>query len=60
MRRHRPSRYSLQRPQVRIFRCPVCGTLNPATKYKGRTNPGHIKTMWCYHCKAETDQEQID
>ena len=47
-------------PQKRLFRCPVCGALSPATKQFGRTEPGHIKCMWCWRCKEETDHIQID
>lgn len=46
--------------QVRHFTCLVCGATNPATKTRGRTPRGHIKTMWCWCCQAETDQEQTD
>lgn len=49
-----------RRVQKRLFACPVCGTVAPATKYHGKTKPGHIKTMWCHICKAETDHIQID
>lgn len=45
---------------VRIFRCRECGALNPATKWKGRTDVGHVKTFWCYRCEKKTDQEQVD
>ena len=47
-------------PQKRVFQCPVCGTKSPATKAKGRTAPGHIKTMYCFVCRAVTDHIQID
>ena len=40
--------------------CPVCGSLSPATKAMGRTAPGHIKTMYCYGCKAVSDMVQIE
>jgi hypothetical protein len=45
-------------PQMRVFRCPKCGTLQDAPKTKGRTHPGHIKTFWCYVCQTDTDQVQ--
>lgn len=45
-------------PQMRVFRCPKCGTLQDAPKTKGRTHPGHIKTFWCYVCQADTDHVQ--
>ena len=47
-------------PQKRVFECPICGTRSPATKWRGRTKPGHIKTMYCYICKADTDHIQIE
>ena len=53
-------RRSRRPPQVRIFRCSVCGKLTPATKIKGQTAPGHIKTMYCYGCKAVSDMVQIE
>lgn len=46
-------------PQKRSFQCPECGTVSPATKWKGITNPGHIKTMYCYVCKKETEHIQV-
>jgi hypothetical protein len=45
---------------VRYFRCQECGTLNPATKSKGFTGPGHIKSFWCHKCQKKTDQVQVD
>lgn len=57
MRRRRRSR---RPPQVRLFQCPVCGNLSTATKAMGRTAPGHIKTMYCYGCKAVSDMVQIE
>lgn len=53
-------RRSRKPPQVRIFQCPVCGKLTPATKRKGRTVAGHIKTMYCFGCKDIRDMVQID
>ena len=38
----------------RRFKCPVCKTIQVAYKSSAhRTAEGHIKTMWCYWCKAE-------
>ena len=48
------------RPQMRTFRCPVCGMTTTATKCKGRTRIGHIKTMWCWVCQADSDMVQED
>ena len=31
-----------------------------APKYKARTNAGHVKTMYCYRCKADRDFIQVD
>lgn len=56
----KPRRRSRKRPQVRLFQCPVCGKLMPATKVKGRTTIGHIKTMYCFFCGEEEDFVQVD
>jgi len=48
------------KPQLRVFICPECGTRNTYTKVFGRTKQGHVKTCWCYICKQETDQIQLD
>ena len=56
--KRRPNRRTIQRPQLRDMVCPVCGTVTTVTKTKGRTHPGHIKTMYCYRCKAVTDHIQ--
>ena len=55
----RPRRRSKLPPQVRVFRCPNCGRLVPATKRQGRTQIGHIKTMICYFCGEECDFVQV-
>lgn len=47
-------------PMVRYFRCTACGEVNPATKSRGYTGPGHVKTFYCPKCKRETDQVQVD
>jgi hypothetical protein len=31
-----------------------------ATKCKGKTRIGHIKTMWCWVCQSDTDMVQED
>lgn len=47
-------------PQIRDFRCQVCGQMVQATKKDSRrTSPGHIKHMWCIKCKKETAHVQI-
>lgn len=46
--------------RLRYFRCPVCGTVSTAPKTDGWSHTGHIKTMWCWVCKAERDHVQID
>ena len=56
----RSTRRSHKPPQIRYFRCLVCGAQNPATKCQGRTSPGHIKTMYCFRCREDRDQEQMD
>ena len=45
-------------PQIRYFACTVCGSRTPATKWKGKTVAGHVKTMCCYRCRKITDQIQ--
>jgi len=52
------SKYIRQRPQVRYFRCTVCDAVMPATKWRGTTTAGHVKTMYCYRCRQRTDQVQ--
>ena len=44
---------------MRYFRCTVCGADTPAPNHRRITAPGHIKTMWCYKCKAVTDHYQV-
>ena len=60
MMKIRSGPYRRTRPQIRVFACPVCGTRNVATKVAAITNPGHIKTMYCYGCRTETEQTQIE
>ena len=45
--------------RVRVFRCPVCGEKSYAPK-RTITRPGHVKTMWCWKCRAERDLVQVD
>jgi len=45
---------------IRFFKCPVCGTTITAPKYIGKTNIGHVKTMYCYICGKEQDLVQIE
>ena len=47
-------------PMVRIFACKECGEKSPATKTKGTTASGHVKTFWCFRCQRVTDHIQID
>lgn len=56
----RTSRRRSRPPQVRYFRCTECGAVNVATKIQGFTLRGHIKTMYCYRCRTDRDQEQFD
>lgn len=53
-------RNSRKPPQVRDFRCEVCGEKVQATKSTGKkTSAGHIKHMWCIKCKEVTPHVQI-
>lgn len=45
--------------QFRVFKCLRCGNKIVYPKYSGRTYKGHIKTAWCYRCRAETRHVQI-
>lgn len=56
----RPKHKDPRRLQSRTFICPDCGTEAPASKWWGITRPGHIKTMWCYHCQKETEHIQLE
>lgn len=58
--KRRPSRKTRLYPQVRHFTCTVCGVSSPATKWRGHTHPGHIKTMYCFRCRRDTDHIQTD
>jgi transcription elongation factor Elf1 len=54
-RRQHVERY---RPQIRSFVCTVCGNKATFPKYLGKTKAGHVKTVYCYVCKARTDHIQ--
>ena len=41
---------------IREFKCPKCGALMYAPK-KRQDKLSHIKTMWCWGCKAVRDFE---
>ena len=44
----------------RYFRCPVCGTINTATKRADKRTPkGHWKYFWCWKCQKKRNQIQI-
>jgi len=46
--------------QKRAFKCTKCGERATAFKRISHfTGEGHIKTMWCYKCKAVTDFYQL-
>lgn len=41
-------------------RCTICGTVSTVPRNHGRQREvGHIKTMWCWKCKNETDHEEL-
>ena len=44
-----------RRIQLREFECTVCGAHRTATKWRGVSPPGHIKTMYCVTCRTVTD-----
>lgn len=47
------------RLQDRSFACDVCGTIVPAVKLRGRTQPGHVKHMYCFRCGMVTQHTQV-
>lgn len=49
-----------RRIQKRLFVCQICGNVTPATKRLGTTREGHVKTMWCWKCRKETDHIQAE
>ena len=48
------------KPQLRVFQCEECETKVVTTKWRGRSAPGHVKHMWCYCCKKETQHNQVE
>ena len=47
--------------KIRVFQCPDCGSKTYAAKSAGRmTAPGHMKYLWCAHCKEVKNMTQID
>lgn len=53
-------RKSARAIQIRMFECPECGAVVPATKTRFKTKVGHIKTMYCYRCRKATDHIQLE
>ena len=49
-----------RRIKPRRFRCPVCGVTVDMPKFRKRTEPGHIKTAWCYVCREIRDFVQVN
>lgn len=43
---------------IRHFKCPICSTEITAPKLS-KTGYGHVKTMYCYVCRADRDFVQI-
>ena len=47
--------------KIRVFQCPDCGNRAYAAKSIGRmTVPGHMKYLWCAHCKEIKNMVQIE
>lgn len=47
--------------KIRVFQCPDCGNKMYAAKSKGcMTSAGHMKYLWCAHCKAVKNMTQIE
>ena len=47
--------------KIRVFQCPDCGNKTYAAKSAGRmTAPGHMKYLWCVHCKEVKNMVQIE
>ena len=47
--------------KIRVFQCPDCGNKAYAAKSIGRmTVPGHMKYLWCAHCKEVKNMTQIE
>ena len=41
------------------FVCPECGTVIPLPRVKRRREKGHVKTFYCYKCKADRDFQEV-
>lgn len=51
----RESRY-----EISNFVCPECGTEFPIPRQKAKRRPeGHIKDLWCPHCKKTQKMIEI-
>ena len=49
-----------QRQAKRYFKCPTCGYISIAFKRDShKTSKGHLKNLWCPHCKDEHNFVQI-
>ena len=47
--------------KIRVFQCPDCGNKAYAAKSKGcMTATGHMKYLWCAHCKEVKNMIQIE
>ena len=57
---YRNKNKNARRYQLRTFECSVCGERAPALKSLGRTNPGHIKHMYCIRCREITEHRQTE
>ena len=49
-----------KKPQIRVFHCPECDGKLVAPKYTNHTQPGHIKTMYCFTCRTYRDFVQTE
>lgn len=49
-----------RRYQHRLFKCAVCGEVQPAGKRRAKTPPGHVKHMYCIRCREITEHRQIE
>lgn len=49
-----------RRMQQRRFRCPACGARMDMPKWRRHTAAGHVKTAWCYVCRARRDLIQTE
>ena len=47
--------------KIRVFQCPDCGNIAYAGKSCSRmTAPGHMKYIWCAHCKEIKNMVQVE